>query len=110
MLQIVNREYCKKLLVMLPGQVHPEQYHQTKEETFYVVAGEVVISLDGIERTCRAGDVVVVERGTRHMMRAITAVVIEEISTTHVVQDSYYSDPTITASTDRKTLVTHWMY
>lgn len=107
--QIVNREYCKKLLVMLPGQVHPEQYHQTKEETFHIVHGEAVISLDGIERTCRAGDVVVVERGTRHMMRAITAVIIEEISTTHLTHDSFYSDPTITASTDRKTLVTHWM-
>lgn len=39
MVTVVNREYCKKLLVMLPGQTHPEQHHQKKEETFVVLHG-----------------------------------------------------------------------
>ena len=33
MITVVNEEYCKKVLVMLPGQSHPEQYHKKKKET-----------------------------------------------------------------------------
>ena len=32
----VNREYCKKLIVVLPGQRHPMHFHQRKEETFHL--------------------------------------------------------------------------
>jgi mannose-6-phosphate isomerase-like protein (cupin superfamily) len=109
MLEIVNREYCKKLLVMLPNQLHPEQYHQIKEETFHILHGEVSISLNGKEQLCRAGDVITAERGVRHSMRSLTGVVIEEISTKHFIEDSYYTDPAIMANPERKTLVTHWM-
>ena len=28
MITVVNEEYCKKLLFLLPGQSHPEQYHK----------------------------------------------------------------------------------
>jgi sialic acid synthase SpsE/quercetin dioxygenase-like cupin family protein len=109
MLQVVNREYCKKLLVLLPRQVHPEQYHQVKEETFHILYGDVYITLNGQETLYRSGDVVTAERGVRHAMRSETGVVIEEISTTHMVQDSFYTDPAIVANPSRKTLVTHWM-
>ena len=30
----INREYCKKILVLLPGQSHPAHFHKKKEETF----------------------------------------------------------------------------
>ena len=30
MFTIVNREYCKKILVCLPSQIHPTQYHKIK--------------------------------------------------------------------------------
>ena len=33
-ISIINREYCKKLLVILPGQKHPVHMHKVKEETF----------------------------------------------------------------------------
>ena len=35
----INREYCKKLLVVLPNQKHPNHYHKLKEETFQVLSG-----------------------------------------------------------------------
>ena len=47
MITVVNREYCKKLIIMLPGQKHPEQYHEKKEETFVVLYGKIQIFLDG---------------------------------------------------------------
>ena len=34
----INREYCKKLLVLLPNQSHPNHYHKLKEETFQVLS------------------------------------------------------------------------
>ena len=38
-INVINREYCKKLIVVLPGQQHPSHYHKVKEETFQVLSG-----------------------------------------------------------------------
>ncbi len=109
MLNIVNREYCKKLLILLPGQAHPEQYHERKEETFHVLYGEVDLRLGDSERVLATGDIATIERGVHHAFRSPAGAVIEEISTTHSGQDSFYVDPAITNNKDRKTFVTHWM-
>lgn len=108
-IDIVNREYCKKLIVVLPGQKHPEQYHKIKEETFVVLYGNVTITLDGVESTCQSGDVVTVIRGTKHIFSSRTGAVIEEISSTHYKDDSYYTDESIMQNKDRKTIISHWM-
>ena len=109
MLTVVNRGYCKKILVSLPGQKHPEQYHKQKEETFHVLYGEVELILDGKPRICRPGDVVNVEPGVRHAFNTTTGSVIEEISSTHFKDDSFYTDDTIQKNENRKTLLTYWM-
>jgi N-acetylneuraminate synthase len=109
MITVVNREYCKKLLAMLPGQDHPEQYHNQKEETFVVLHGRMTLWLDGAEREVGPGDVITVGRGVRHRFKAITGVVFEEISSTHIVDDSFYTDPSIAKNTQRKTFLAHWM-
>jgi sialic acid synthase SpsE/mannose-6-phosphate isomerase-like protein (cupin superfamily) len=109
LLTVVNRGYCKKLLVSLPNQAHPEQYHKQKEETFHVLHGEVHLQLDGQTRVCRPGDVVTVEPGVRHAFVSPTGCVIEEISSTHFVNDSFYTDELINQNKDRKTLLTYWM-
>lgn len=109
MLTVVNRSYCKKLLMLLPGQRHPEQYHRQKEETFHVLHGEVVLALDGQERLCRPGDVVTIEPGVRHAFHSAGGVIIEELSSTHFSNDSFYTDESITANPNRKTLLSYWM-
>ncbi|MBN2124207.1 MAG: N-acetylneuraminate synthase family protein [Deltaproteobacteria bacterium] len=109
MITIVNREYCKKLLVLLPGQKHPEQYHTEKEETFHVLHGEVRMILDGDESLHNTGEVITVERGVRHSFEAAAGAVIEEISSTHITDDSYYTDPAIAENQHRKTRLTYWM-
>lgn len=109
LLTVVNRIYCKKLLVLLPGQRHPEQYHRHKEETFHVLYGEIELILNGVSRTCRPGDVVTVEPEVRHAFCSAQGAVIEEISTSHVADDSYYTDPAIKVNKERKTLLTYWM-
>ncbi len=109
MMTIVNRGYCKKILVLLPGQSHPEQFHKVKEETFHVLFGDVHMSLDGIPRKCSAGDVVNIEPGVRHAFESHTGAVIEEISSTHHQSDSFYTDKKINDNPSRKTLLTYWM-
>lgn len=109
MITIVNREYCKKVLVMLAGQTHPEQYHQQKEETFVVLHGTMTLKLDGAAQKVKPGDVVTVERGVRHEFHTETGVVFEEISSTHIKDDSFYTDPTIAPNTQRKTHLAYWM-
>lgn len=109
MVTVVNREYCKKLLVMLPGQTHPEQYHEQKEETFVVLYGDLTLWLDGEERTAGAGDVITVSRGVRHKFHTKKGVVFEEISSTHYKDDSFYTDPAIAGNKRRKTWLTYWM-
>lgn len=109
MLTVVNRSYCKKLLMLLPGQTHPEQYHQQKEETFHVLHGEMTLKLNGEERVCRPGDVITVEPGVRHAFYSAQGVIIEELSSTHFSNDSFYTDEAINANRDRKTLLSYWM-
>ena len=109
MITVVNREYCKKLIITLPGQSHPEQYHKQKEETFLVLHGELTLLLDGVSHHLSRGDVVTVEPGVRHAFSTTSGCVIEEVSSTHYTDDSYYTDETISQNPNRKTFITHWI-
>jgi len=109
MITVVNRAYCKKLLIVLPGQKHPEQYHKVKEESFHILWGEVSVNLDGVTTSRHRGDLVVIEPGVKHSFASSAGAVIEEISSTHCKDDSYYTDSAITENKDRKTLLTYWM-
>ncbi len=109
MLTVVNRDYCKKLLVSLPGQFHPEQYHNQKEETFHVLYGELELLLDGKPQILGPGDVVTVMPGVRHAFRSAGGAVVEEISSTHFKNDSFYTDEAINKNQNRKSVLTYWM-
>lgn len=109
LITVVNRGYCKKLLVSLPGQFHPEQFHNQKEETFHVLYGEVDITLNGVTNTYRPGAVINIEPGVRHAFVSSTGAVIEEISSTHFVNDSFYTDESIQNNKLRKTFLNYWM-
>lgn len=108
-INLVNREYCKKLIVMLPGQGHPEHHHKLKEETFLVVHGDITIDLDSVSKVYGPGDLLVVERGMRHSFRTRQGVIMEEISSTHRKGDSFYSDPGIVPVDERKTQISYWL-
>ena len=106
---VVNREYCKKLLIVFPGQKHPEQYHKEKEETFHVLYGDLDLELNGKWQTLKAGDVVTIERGIRHSFKSNKGVIIEEISSNHSVDDSFYTDNSISKNLNRKTFLNYWL-
>ena len=109
-IECVNREYCKKLIVQLPGQQHPSHYHALKEETFQVLSGTLNAVVEGREYILRPGETILVMPGVWHGFGTETGVVFEEISTTHHNGDSYYKDQAINRMkrSERKTVVDHW--
>jgi quercetin dioxygenase-like cupin family protein len=104
----INREYCKKLIIMLPGQNHPLHYHKRKEETFHILYGDVVVNVGGTTKKNKNGEMIIVERETKHSFGSPTGAIIEEISTTHYKDDSYYEDRNILDNQNRKTGLTFW--
>ena len=109
MITVINREYCKKLIVVLPGQKHPTQYHKMKEETFHVLYGSLDLSLDGETRSYGPGSVAVVGRGVHHAFESAEGAVFEEISSNHQGSDSFYLDPEIAKNPQRKTFLSYWL-
>lgn len=92
MIDCVNREYCKKILILLPGQAHPPHYHVLKEETFVILYGTLSITLGENAMVLRKGDVMTVERDMIHSFSSSDGCIFEEISTTHYQNDSYYEN------------------
>lgn len=107
---VINREYCKKLVAMLPGQAHPNHRHKVKEETFQVLWGDLDVTLEDRTLQLKPGDKVLVERGAWHSFASQGGCIFEEISTTHVKSDSYYEDEAIARldPMERKTVLEDW--
>ena len=105
----INREYCKKIIVLLSGQSHPVHFHKRKEETFQVLYGDMQVNLKGKEKEYRRGDIVLVKRGVKHSFGTKNGAIFEEISTTHFKNDSFYEDKKIMANKNRKTHLTYWL-
>ncbi len=105
MITLVNREYCKKILITLPGQKHPEQFHNKKEETFHILHGTLEISLNQKKRKLDVGDVITIMPGIKHEFSSENGCIIEEISSTHYKDDSFYTDKEIHLNKERKSLL-----
>ena len=109
-IDVINREYCKKLIIQLPRQKHPYHFHKQKEETFQVLYGEMEVEKNGNPTILKTGDLFLVEPGNWHKFSTLDGVIFEEISTTHINSDSYYEDQRINdmPREARKTVVTNW--
>lgn len=109
MITCVNRSYCKKIVIQLPGQRHPMHYHRAKEETFQVLHGILELRIEERRRTLYPGDLQLIQQGVWHEFWTETGAIFEEISTTHIPNDSFYEDKTINQrGAARKTLVNQW--
>jgi len=106
----INREYCKKLILVLPGQKHPSHFHKRKEETFQVLSGVFESVIDGHHRVMNPGETALVQPGVWHEFWSKEGCIIEEISTTHYDNDSVYNDHKINnlERSERKTVVQNW--
>jgi len=105
-------EYTKKYIIMLPGQYHPAHYHKKKDETFYMLYGQLNVKINCNDfKTLHSTDILRIPRNTNHEFWTETGVIFEEISTKHFNDDSYYSDTDIIKLNrdDRKTYLYNWV-
>jgi N-acetylneuraminate synthase len=107
---VINRQYCKKILIMLPRQKHPYHYHARKEETFQLLSGDLEIVLDGRKARLMVGDTFLVPVNGWHKFHTLDGAIVEEVSTTHVDDDSFYEDERIARlpRSKRKTSIPNW--
>ncbi len=79
-----NERYAGKILHLEPGHCLSLQYHERKDETLYVLRGEVTLSLDveGVLEEIRMGpgDVQRIRPGVRHRLSAENAADLVEVS------------------------------
>lgn len=110
LVNLINREYAEKLLIMLPSQSHPQHRHHKKEETFRLLWGDVEVELNGEKVAMTPGDSLLIQRGDLHGFSSVGGAIIQEVSTTHIVGDSHYEDPRIRAldPMQRKTILESW--
>ncbi|MBT6428745.1 MAG: cupin domain-containing protein, partial [Rhodospirillaceae bacterium] len=66
LIKCVDRDYCKKIIVQLPGQNHPSHFHKSKEETFQILRGVLEVEIDKHRKTLRPGDTCLVQPGVWH--------------------------------------------
>lgn len=77
--------YVGKILHIEPGHLLSLQYHERKDETFYVLRGQIIFRVrEGDQLTARRmgeGDSYHVTPGTIHQMEAVTSADLLEAST-----------------------------
>jgi sialic acid synthase SpsE/D-lyxose ketol-isomerase len=111
MITIHNEKYCKKLLFLLENQLHPDQFHKKKQETFFVLFGKVKLFLKEknkkIIKNLSAGDTYTIKPYVLHKFIANSkhGAIIEELSTFSSKSDSFYVDKKINRNKDRKTFI-----
>ena len=76
------------MVIQTAGQFHPSHFHKKKEETFYILSGELDTEIDGIKRKITAGEQVLIQPGVWHSFSTDKGVIFEELSTTHYDNDS----------------------
>jgi sialic acid synthase SpsE/mannose-6-phosphate isomerase-like protein (cupin superfamily) len=109
-IECINREYAKKLIIQLPGQSHPVHYHVKKDETFQVLDGILEAEIEGKKRILHPGEKIWIPRGVWHGFKTKEGVIFEEVSTTAFGNDSFYIDRTIARlpREKRKTRLLNW--
>ncbi len=110
LIECINRDYAKKLVVQTPGQWNPVHYHKKKDETFQVLQGVLEVELEGRKKVLEPGDALWIPPGVWHGFGTKTGVIFEEISTRSYNDDSFYVDREIAAMPreERKTWLHNW--
>ena len=92
--------YCGKLLFVRAGESLSLQYHETKDESWYVQEGRAELELSSVGGDARevvamgAGDCFHFRPGTVHRVRALEDTVVIEVSTPEIddvvrLEDAY---------------------
>ena len=106
MITVINKIYCKKLIIILPNQKHPAQFHKKKQESFFILYGKVNLKINKKNLNLNPGDLKTIKPGEIHEFSSKTGAIIEELSTTSMINDSFYIDKSIHKNKNRKSFIT----
>ena len=93
------------------GKVGIEAITEVVDNMLIGIEGIVQVLDDFLEEfELKAGDVQTVLRGQKHSFTSKGGAIFEEVSTTHIKNDSYYDDPKISKldPMERKTVLRKW--
>ena len=111
MITILNSKYCKKLIFIFHKQKHPKQYHKIKQETFFVLYGEIKLEIirnkKKFIKILKVGDLTTLYPGDIHSFSGLSknGAIIEELSTRSNKLDSFYLDDSINKNKYRKSMI-----
>ena len=109
---LINKKYAKKIIIMLPNQSHPSHHHKIKDETFYIISGSLILTLNKRKIVLKPGDIIDINKNSYHKFKAgKEGCIFDEISTKSIKNDSYYSNFKIKKMKrfERKTIVNSWI-
>ncbi len=87
---IVNNEkYCGKKMLIKTGFYCSYHMHKIKEETFYVLDGELEVIHEGNYLKVGAGETLHIKPNEYHSFRALKGTIFFEFSTQHLDGDNY---------------------
>ena len=84
-----NERYCGKKLFVKKEHYSSYHNHKDKEETFYVLDGDLEVIYNGEYVRLLPGDTLKIEREVYHSFRAIEDTTFFEFSTQHLDEDNY---------------------
>jgi mannose-6-phosphate isomerase-like protein (cupin superfamily) len=84
-------------------------FHKQKDETFFLLFGDLDLKLNHETVEITEGQTVSIEPGVIHEFSSKGGAIIEEVSSTHLQDDSFYEDEKINSSKNRKTFVKYWL-
>jgi len=98
---IVNTDkYCGKILSLNEGFRCSMHHHKQKDETFYIIEGEVFLEHDGKSRILKSGDSQRILPGQKHRFTGLKKSKIIEFSTHHEESDSYRDEGQLSGKID----------
>jgi mannose-6-phosphate isomerase-like protein (cupin superfamily) len=85
---INNDDYCCKFLVVRKDACSSAHFHKEKNETFFVLSGEIVLEMDGNKHLFNEyASPLTIRHGTIHKFQGIVDSIILEVSTHHKESD-----------------------
>jgi N-acetylneuraminate synthase len=112
LLNLINKQYAKKILILLPNQKHPLHFHKIKEESFIILFGTLLLKDGKRSFNLKEGDVIHLKKNSWHnFIAGANGCIFEEISTTSLKNDSFYKSNKINTQKleQRKTFINKWI-
>jgi sialic acid synthase SpsE/mannose-6-phosphate isomerase-like protein (cupin superfamily) len=101
---VINKEYSKIIIMMFPGQSYPPHFHKDKNETYFILSGDLQVTMGSKSLTLLPGDTLTVENNNVHSFKTEKGVIFEEIANTYKNGGSNYIDNDIPTD-GRKTII-----